>query len=314
MDDAVILEIFELIKKGEKLKAVKLYKNTFGVSLMEAKDYIENLQAPNEFTSKTNINTNVPNPNPMYLSDFENISSSENTTSENTSEKVKLNNKEQLFKQIDSLIRVTETIHEETLVHEAELEILHVELAELINKDFSIDTIDETILSVISDIKTIFKKHYNSDLLADTIYGKIKNGIFNMNLDSIISKSVFKHKSWKLKFKTILSISLIVCFSALLFYCAHEYFMAYDNSYHINYDVPEKEYLTFGIWLNGIGICIHIFTLGLLLSINEFKGEELIILINKNKTAVIIKKLDYLNSLHKLPKEVIQIINKWKQK
>ena len=44
MDDSVYLAVFELIKKGDKLNAVKSYKNTFGISLMEAKDYIENLQ------------------------------------------------------------------------------------------------------------------------------------------------------------------------------------------------------------------------------------------------------------------------------
>jgi len=43
-EEAIYPEILELIRKGKKIRAIKLYREETGVGLKEAKEYVESLE------------------------------------------------------------------------------------------------------------------------------------------------------------------------------------------------------------------------------------------------------------------------------
>ena len=216
-----------------------------------------------------------------------------------------LNKKKQLLSEIDVLIEETAKVSEEINNQEDELKELqnqlnnkNIELKDLVNLEYSVNTIEKTIASIIDDIKSLFNEHFNSDLINPNVYQIIKLKIYKNTIEDALLALVFKHNSSKIKIKEKFKSILSVAFSSYLFYGAREIGMKYG------------EYSGFGIFINCVAVVFIFLAIGILSNSSNYSGKDLIVLINNNKSNELSKKINYLNSIHKLPKEVLQLINK----
>ncbi len=317
MDEIVKEQIIELINSGKKSDAAKLYKLTLGVDLKIAKNHIDNWLKSGEFTTDSILESNalvIDTVLDSYIEfdmPFEQVSPLDNSNIDDLNldiKKNKLNKKNKLLTEINSLIKECDSIEKVRLTQEVELKELQIQLnlkniklSDLVNSEYSNDNIRKKIKLVIEDLKSLFNDHYYSDIKNEKLHAEIKSKIFTNSLEDIIYKLEFKHNSLKLFFYCILKSLFPLAFAVFFAFLAFVHIGGLDGN------LLTKEFAKLMIWFFFFILSASI-TKVILTPISIYSGKKFIALINNHKSDELAKKLNYLNSIHKLPKEVIHLI------
>lgn len=216
----------------------------------------------------------------------------------------------QLENEIDTLYQSIDSFKNEQLLKNEELRGLRAALNEkeaalsnAINNVYSSKNIHKSIADFYSFLNSLYYNKFNVQLVEDE--GKFKGEFYKKILDesveSIIKPMNFKHNSGKLKAKGLFNFILIAAFASLFFYLAHEFgrtLSFYDG----------WEYNFFGWLLNACGGFLALGALGALLTLASIKSEVVIALIQNDDNVNFKELLNYLNTIHKLPKEIKNLI------
>jgi uncharacterized membrane protein len=227
-----------------------------------------------------------------------------------------LNKKNEILSEIESSIKNIdgkksdlEKLENDIATLKKQIEELKKDKSNLVNEEYASQKIDKEIKFFIKEIKLIFKEKYKSDLICDDLYKTIKLKINNNSIDQIlIEQKSFKHNSSRLNLKKVLQSFLFLITAAsflLIAYLNKEY---YGGVYKPGMVI--KFYTNFGVILNILGVILIILGLGNMIFINMMLSVELKNLINKKKSEELNNTIDFLNSIHQLPKEIKEMVKK----
>jgi hypothetical protein len=287
-------DVIDEIKSGNKLAAVKLLKDKTGWGLKECKDWVDdrNERLTDEL-SEEDIH------HPSY------------SLNHNIVRDIKIESRKLIIEnEIDTLYQSIESFKNEQSLKNEELSSLREALNEkkealsnAINNVYSRKNIHKSIADFYSLLNSLYYNKFNVKFVEDE--GKFKGDFYKKILDqsveSIIKPMSFKHNSGQLKAKGLFNFISISALSSLFFYLAHEFGRTLSF-----YDGWEYNFL--GWILNTCGGFLALGALGALLTLSSLKSEVVISVIQNDENANFKELLNYLNSIHKLPKEIKNLI------
>jgi hypothetical protein len=176
-----------------------------------------------------------------------------------------------------------------------------IELSNKINKLYSYKTINQSISVFYSILSKNYFSIFNAQITEDeenfkvTIYKEL----YKTTIEDIIKPMAFKHNKIKLKAKVWLNVFLIAGLAIMFFYLAHELFRTYE------YGSSEPKW---GVILNMIGGILLLVALGKLSFISKVESEKVLLIIKNEQNEDFNELLKYLNSIHKIPTEIRDLI------
>ena len=181
-----------------------------------------------------------------------------------------------------------------------------IELSNKINKLYSYKTINQSISVFYSILSKNYFSIFNAQITEDeenfkvTIYKEL----YKTTIEDIIKPMAFKHNKIKLKAKVWLNVFLNTGVAIMFFYLAYDFFRTYE------YDglKPGWEYNFWGIILNMIGGIFLLVALGKLSFITKVESEKVLLIIKNEQNEDFNELLKYLNSIHKIPTEIRDLI------
>lgn len=221
-----------------------------------------------------------------------------------------MNKKELLFEEIKNLKREIENINSEIIFQKEEikkstdlLEKRKKEREAFIRELYSTSNIDNMVSSTLLLLDEKLNSHYKSKFTPNIpdFEKEIKLEIFTKDFYTIISRFNYKHKSNKLRFGRFLNFIVYGLLAFAVIFIASNYLSERDYS-------GEKHLTWLGVfavvlgWILFIASFIQLFLLSSILGHN-YKKKIIAI-----KTEDLSQKIEYLNSLHKLPKEVKKVV------
>ncbi len=291
-------DVMKACNEGQKLKALKLLKSQTDWSLDECKNFIDSLIEGRNPSQKLNISINKE---PITSSINAIIIDPKSSEIEKEIEQIHINieklNEENKNKQneIDNLKNI--------LVEKKQY------IEELIHKTYSKTEISKNIAQLYENLNSQYYNQYNSNLVDDEakLISDIHKNITESSVESILIELNFKHNNIKIKFKGWFYTLTITSLAVFLFSISYEYFRPYDP--WLEYKTGNgKSYNFIGWIINAFGGFFVISGLGKLLTLSNVAKNEVIEIINSNKDPKFKELLNYLNSIHKLPAEIKNLI------
>jgi hypothetical protein len=219
-------------------------------------------------------------------------------------------NKNQLENEIYTLHQSIESLKAKRSIENEELSILRDELNQIkitlkneINDIYSSNIIHKSIADFYSYLNGVYFASYKVNLVDDErnfkklFYKKIKE----TTIESIFNTMTFKHNNAILKAKGIFSFTSIAALAGIFIHFANEY-----GTYRGFFDGIEYNFLGY-ILIILSGICI-LAAMGVLITLSSLKSQVVIGVIQNGDNENFQELVNYLNSIHKLPTEIKNLI------
>jgi hypothetical protein len=219
-------------------------------------------------------------------------------------------NKNQLENEIDTLHQSIESLNAKRSIQNEEISILRADLNQIqialsneINDVYSRNKIHNSIADFYSYLNGVYYAKYKVNLVDEELnfkkefYKKIKE----TTIESIFSTMTFKHNNAILKAKGIFLFTSIAVLAGIFIHFANEY-----GTTRGFFDGIEYNFLGY-ILIIFSGICI-LAAMGVLITLSSIKSEVVIGVIQNGGGENFQELINYLNSIHKLPTEIKNLI------
>lgn len=213
---------------------------------------------------------------------------------------------EQLYEKVDSFANERAILLEELTRANILFKRNNEELDNTINKIYNRKKIKESIAEFVKQLNELYLNKFNCELVADiSIFNKeLFHQILGNSIESIFKSMKFVRMLSPLKITTLF-VLLVFLLPGLAFYLAYVYGRGFD-SYG-----GDWEYNNLGYILNGTGIGYCLFLkqiLSVIPTTSDVYSDEVLSLIKNEKEQQFRTLLNYLNSIHSLPKEILKRI------
>ena len=219
---------------------------------------------------------------------------------------------DKIEKEIEILSEKIDSLDEKTLNLKKEISLARKvilgkrdELFEVINFDFSNKKIDSSISKFFKILNELYLNKYYCQLIKPEIQKKFEKALIDdiktRSIEEIISQCTFQHNSWKMKFK---SWMFIMPFLGLTVFEIYFTISRWDSwMWQLQGTI-----LSASFWLAGIAGILIVSVGAMILVIPNLPSKYVLQLIENEKEGELQTLLNYLNSIHKLPKEIKTLI------
>jgi hypothetical protein len=224
--------------------------------------------------------------------------------------KMKIETKQPLLNnKIDNLHQDIESLNEQLVILKAELneknDAYYNNIFNTYEKNIIYKSIEDfyTMLNDFFRMKFNYELTENSEMFKEDFYRKL---IYSP-VENIIKSMKFKHNKLLYKVGVWLSALLMLGLGSLIFYLSSEYCMEYETSFVLNGN-DKWEYTTFGLCLNLIAGLSCLIGLIMFSASSILNSNEVVSLIESEENRNFNELINYLNSIHKLPNDVKDLI------
>jgi hypothetical protein len=214
-----------------------------------------------------------------------------------------------LENEIDNLHQDIESLDEQLVNLKTELNEKKDAFYKTINNTYSNNIITKSIDDFYSLLNGYYSNKFNNPLAENE--GNFKKEFYQKiqytSVEGIIKSMKFKHNKLIIKASVWFSAFFVAGLGGLLFYLSREYCLVHVRSVSL-YVNDNWEYTTFGLCLNLIGGLLWLVALLVLSAVSVIDSNEVLSIIKNEKNQNFEELINYLNSIHKLPNEVKNLI------
>jgi hypothetical protein len=216
---------------------------------------------------------------------------------------------DKIEKEIEILSEKIDSLDEKTLNLKKEISLARKvilekrdELFEVINFDFSNKKIDSSTSKFLKILNELYLNKYYCQLIKPEIQKKFEKALIDdiktRSIEEIISQCTFQHNSWKIKFKSWMCIMPFLGLTVFEIYFTISRWGTWEGM-----DLGGASF-----WLVVIAGILILGVIGAISLISNLPSSFVLQLIENEKEGELQTLLNYLNSIHKLPKEIKLLI------